>query len=97
VKRQRRRRSRPNLCLCGLGGRSTVPRSGGRCRSDGGGTGHPKPKTFVYNAISAGVTTNAVTPALREFQIFDGQFKFNLDDVPLIDATGGSPHHRQPV
>ena len=52
-----------------------------------------RPKAFVSNAISAGVTTNALAPTVREFQIFDGQFKFNLDDVPLI----GRPDARHAI
>lgn len=51
-----------------------------------------QPKTFVSSPITAGVTTNvpAAIPR-RMFQIFEGQFQFDLNDVPLIGRPD-APH-----
>jgi uncharacterized membrane protein len=41
-------------------------------------------KTYLSAAIIAGVTTNLVQPAVREFQVLDGRFRLKLDQVPLM-------------
>lgn len=50
-----------------------------------------RPQTFQSASIDAGVTTNILAPAVREFQIFDGKFKFNLREVPLAGSSE-APH-----
>ena len=50
-----------------------------------------RPTTYASTPITAGVTTNAAAPAVRTFQIFDGQFQFNLQDVPVIGRVD-APH-----
>ncbi len=50
-----------------------------------------RPQSYHSAAINAGVTTNILAPKVREFQMFDGQFKFNLREVPLFGSPE-APH-----
>jgi protein-disulfide isomerase len=50
-----------------------------------------RPKTYLSNPVVAGVVTNAPTVVARQFQIFDGQFQFQLNEVPLIGKLD-APH-----
>lgn len=61
-----------------------------------------RPEAYVSTPIPAGTTTtntaaamtgtaNTPAPAVREFQIFDGQFRFNLQQVPLFGRPD-APH-----
>jgi hypothetical protein len=42
------------------------------------------PRIFVSDQIAAGVAEKDIKGAARQFQVFDGQFQFDLSQVPLI-------------
>ena len=42
------------------------------------------PATYLANPITAGIQTNMPNAAVRQFQIHEGQFQFQLNEVPLI-------------
>ncbi len=50
-----------------------------------------KPKTYQSTPITAGVSTNPAAVMAREFQIYNGQFQFQLNEVPLIGKPD-APH-----
>jgi len=54
-----------------------------------------RPSTYMTAATVAGIQTNApataAAPKIRQFQIFDGQFRFDLDQVPVVGPTD-APH-----
>jgi uncharacterized membrane protein len=43
-----------------------------------------QPKQYQTVAVAAGIKTNAPAPSVRLFQVFDGEFELNLDEVPLV-------------
>jgi protein-disulfide isomerase len=50
-----------------------------------------QPVTYSTDPVTAGVATNRVPAAVPQFQLFDGQFRFDLDKVPLIGPLH-APH-----
>jgi len=43
-----------------------------------------RPKTYVSKPIAAGLSTNELAPATREFRLFDGKYRLELNEVPLV-------------
>jgi uncharacterized membrane protein len=50
-----------------------------------------QPRTYAVNRVAASATTAAQSGTQRLFTIYDGQFQFNLDEVPLLGPPD-APH-----
>jgi uncharacterized membrane protein len=50
-----------------------------------------QPKSYASAAIAAGITTNTPARAERWFQVLDGEFQFNLSEVPMLGRMD-APH-----
>ena len=46
-----------------------------------------QPKSFATAPVTAGVLTNAPGASARTFEILDGQFRFKLNEAPLMGKT----------